>query len=404
MSPAQGARDASLEAQRHAFKHAQGKFSERAAHLLPTHERERVRCDAVAYIREWCFRDGATHYQLLNVPTNAKRDAIKENYHLLMALVHPDRAEGAREAWPAHWAQRANHAYAVLSDASARAAYDMSLAAPDLFPPRQHREIRRRPGRGAAVVARRVKAVLVLAGVAAMVMLVDASIDSPAQFPFVGSSRGVDIAASTERPRFLGATVTPAREWTPDPLPVAAKPRADRDLLLAPLWRDPLPSPAITAPQAEPPGFVREASVVAQAPAVMPVPVPVAQAPASEARLSGTQIEIVVARLIAYYEAGETDNLMALFDPRDAGQWQTVRMRQAYADFFRATRQRRLRVKSLAWRDDSASAHALGQATVQAEYVDAPGSLERDVPVEMEIALRNGQAKITRLSLFPNAP
>ena len=51
-----------------------------------------------------------------------------------------------------------------------------------------------------------------------------------------------------------------------------------------------------------------------------------------------------------------------------------------------------------------ASARAQGQATLQAEYVDTPGSLERDIDVDMEIALRNGQARITRLSLFPNAP
>ena len=49
-------------------------------------------------------------------------------------------------------------------------------------------------------------------------------------------------------------------------------------------------------------------------------------------------------------------------------------------------------------------ARARGQATVEAEYVHGLPRLDRDIDVEVDIALRNGQARITRLSLFPNVP
>jgi hypothetical protein len=243
-----------------------------------------------------------------------------------------------------------------------------------------------------------VKAAFLLGLVVAMLMLVDAWIDAQPQFGFAGATRGRDVAANAERPRFLGKSVIPAREWVPD-LPAAPPPKRERAKEIGATMK---PPPAV-AREPEPPSFVREASV---SPAALQVSTPLAPAPApaAEALPSGAQIEIVVARLIGYYEAGETDNLMSLLDAREAGPLQSARMRQAYGEFFRATRQRRLRVKSLDWQEASTSTRAHGEATVQADYVDTPGSLDREVPVEMEIALRNGQAKITRLTLYPNAP
>jgi hypothetical protein len=105
---------------------------------------------------------------------------------------------------------------------------------------------------------------------------------------------------------------------------------------------------------------------------------------------------------VSYYEAGEADKLMGLLDPGETGFWQSTRMRQEYFEFFRATRQRSLRVKNLAWRAADSSARAKGEATVSAEYFDERGTQERKVEVEMDIALRDGKAKLTRLSLFPN--
>ena len=107
---------------------------------------------------------------------------------------------------------------------------------------------------------------------------------------------------------------------------------------------------------------------------------------------------------MSYYEAGEADKLMGLLDAKESGYWKTLRTRQAYADFFSATRQRRLHVDDLAWQVAPGAVHAKGVATVVAEYFDPPGLRERRVEVEMDIALRDGRAAITRLTLYPNAP
>ena len=411
-----GAR-ASVEGGHHIFKFALGKFPAGLAHDMPTHEREELRHAAIAFIRAVCFREGATHYEMLCVPADAKHEAIKENYHLLMALIHPDRAEGAREKWPADWAQRANRAYAVLADDAARTSYDKGLGVFETIASR-----RQRPGvRPASGKVRLAKALLVLGAVVATLLLLEVWLAESAEehIPFRDFARGRDVNASPERPRFLGASVVPAR----DTLPAWKDPESFT--LLAPLWRGFSSAPPVETPPARvaaearpvvrigvpeseypiPAGeaselaseaFDRSPMIVAQAP--LPVP------PAHDSRLTNAQIEVVVARLVGYYEAGEADKLMTLLDAKEAGIWQTARVRETYADFFRATRQRRLRLKNLEWQSASASAHAQGQATVEAEYFDAQGSVARDIEIDMEIALRDGQARITRLYLFPNTP
>ena len=409
---------ASLEAGHHVFKFAQGKFPPGIAHGEP--EREELRRAAAAFIREVCFRDGASHYQLMCVAADAKREAIKENYHQLMALIHPDRAEGAREAWPADWAQRANRAYAVLDDAAARSVYDKALDAFTPVPPRQHRPARPRSRRAQGAKARVARAMLVLGAVISVLLLGYAWVAGfqDEHFPFTATTRGRGVSAAAERPRFLGAAILPARD---DARGSWARAEAESSMLLRPLWPNPEPLPAMDpraatfvpaarrevvaekeslAPVRETPDIVAEPPPAAAIRREAPLPSPVA----IDLGPSRAQIEILIARLIDYYEAGETDNLMALIDPKEAGVFATLRLRQTYADFFRATRERRLQVKKLDWQNVSASAQAQGQATVLAEYVDAPGKLERDIDVELEIALRNGQARITRLSLFPGAP
>lgn len=406
MSPAHAAGAASLEGG-NAFRLAQGRFPPG----LPAHECERLRRNAMTYLREVCFRPDATHYQMLCLPMDAKRDAIKESYHLLMALIHPDRAERAREAWPADWAQRANRAYAVLSDDVARKSYDRTFAASEGLRAAPHPRPRRtRKSRG--LVARVARACVVLGLLAALLVMLTYIDSTAGHFPFNGASSGRDIGSGSERPRFLGLGVVPARD-TASATMSAADPRQDRHS--ASRWRDaaPAPAPAVQvspakshagaqAVESDVSDFARDAPaiVAASAAPVVASQAPVAPPARPEANLTSAQIEILVARLIGYYEAGETDNLMALLDSKEPA----ARTRQAYLEFFRATRQRRLQVKSLDWQAAPASARAQGQATVQAQYVDAPGNLERDIDVEMEIALRNGQAKITRLSLFPNGP
>jgi DnaJ-domain-containing protein 1 len=83
--------------------------------------------DALFCITQCFFRDDATHYEVLGLPPDASPEAVRENFRLLMQLIHPDR-QGAGMAWPEDFAARANGAYAVLKVPETRAAYDSELA------------------------------------------------------------------------------------------------------------------------------------------------------------------------------------------------------------------------------------------------------------------------------------
>jgi len=84
--------------------------------------------DAVFYIRRCFSGEGATHYQVLGLTPDASPDAVRENFRLLMQLIHPDR-QGTQPRWPEGFAARVNRAYAALKAPETRAAYDRELAA-----------------------------------------------------------------------------------------------------------------------------------------------------------------------------------------------------------------------------------------------------------------------------------
>lgn len=417
------------------LRFAQGRFSRKLMRELPASARSELRDAANMFIRQVCFREAATHYQVLCVPCGAKHDAIKENYHLMMALIHPDRQDPALEHWPTDCAQRVNQAYAVLSDDALRQDYDLGLKkleagnpyAPQA--PRRRGEPRRRSktGRAGAWLA---KALFAFTAVIATLLLLEVWLADPSdeysmlQGAF-STRQDRDMLASADRPRFIGKDA--GASLPPRPEVDTAAPRAQGFSLFRPLWRafagsdaeaPAVPPPVAHVPPVEPPRRVTPApQVVAEVSRDSPVrkreialaqttaPPSAVSAPptAPPSAVSAQDIEVLVARLVGYYEAGDTDKLMSLLDSGNAGFWQTARTRQAYLEFFRATRQRRLRVNNLAWHTAAQSAQAKGEATVFAEYFDEPGTLERRVDVEMDIAMRDGMAKITRLSLFPDA-
>ena len=140
--------------------------------------------------------------------------------------------------------------------------------------------------------------------------------------------------------------------------------------------------------------------VVAQAVQPQASP-PVAKAAPARAP-SSEDIEKLVIRLIGAYEAGDTDRLMGMVDTGELGFWETVRVRGAFTDFFRATRQRRLQLDRLAWQEAGGKSRAQGEATIVAEYFNEAAPTSLKVPVEMDIALRDGKPRITRLLLYPN--
>jgi hypothetical protein len=134
---------------------------------------------------------------------------------------------------------------------------------------------------------------------------------------------------------------------------------------------------------------------------------PFAQAQAAPAlRTAGptnADIENMVVALVSYYEAGDADRIVDMVDPDSMGFFRRNRLRQAYSDFFRATRTRQLRIDRLAWNSAAGGANARGEATVRAEFADrAP--LEKHVDVALDIVVRDGKPRLARLDLFPGAP
>src|SRR5690348_11805054 len=88
------------------LRFAQGRFPPGLC-LTAADERE-LRAAAGRFVRRVCLADRADDYQVLCAPRDAPYDTIKENYHLLMALLHPDRQEHASDPWPEACAQRVN--------------------------------------------------------------------------------------------------------------------------------------------------------------------------------------------------------------------------------------------------------------------------------------------------------
>jgi hypothetical protein len=430
-----------LEGGHHAFRFALGKFPPGLMHDTPTHRRVELREAAEAFIRQVCFWEGATHYQVLCVPARARRESIKENYHLLMALIHPDRSEGATQPWPAEWAQRANHAYAVLSDDAQRTVYDASLRVLGSIPPpiepaqrRDHAPARRGAGRFSPWKLRFAKAVLALSAIVSTLLLLEVWYgETPREYRlFQGLTAMAREGGAAEHPRYLGSGVLHGpdalassvaasvdsgdRSWLAPPAlresaaaraPAPAWPAADAIRPVAFAAGEPAREATSTTERAAPVQVRRESAALPESPAPR-APDLLAQASSAPAggpatRPTSAEIENLVVRLIGYYEAGEADQLMGLL-ANDDGFWQTARIRQSYLEFFRATKERRLRVDKLDWQTAALSAHARGEATLQAEFFEESRALERRVDVELDIGLRDGEVKITRLRLYPNAP
>jgi hypothetical protein len=366
---------------------------------------------AQAFVRQVCLRDSASHYQVLCLEPDAKAEAVRENYRLLMALLHPDRQQGAATAWPTGCAQRVNEAYAALSDGAARTAYDRGMHVPHPMPPFEGAAV------GVRSAARRrprevVRPLVVVTGVAMALFMVQSwwVSDVPQHYALLersapSSAKWVRDAISGGLPRFLGLStpsfdpldvVPPAKPtaqlaaWVP-----ISSPKAERHAIApieAPVAAPPAPQMAFAPP-----------AVVAQASAPPPAKAPVAAAaPAALGSSPTTQdIELLVARMVSYYEQGNVDGLMGLFASGEPGFWKGMRVRGSYSEFFRATKQRRLRMNQLNWRTAPESAQARGDATLVAEYADGSGRLDRKVDIEIDIAVRDGKPGITRLTLFP---
>jgi uncharacterized membrane protein len=70
-----------------------------------------------------------TYYDILDVPANAPAERIKESYHLIASIWHPDRfAQGSKQhVLATRKLRELNAAYEVLREPARRAAYDRRL-------------------------------------------------------------------------------------------------------------------------------------------------------------------------------------------------------------------------------------------------------------------------------------
>jgi hypothetical protein len=397
------------------LRFAQGKIP---AALAPSRvEAHQLRSAAELFVRRVCLWERADHYQTLCARPDAPQETIKENYHLLMGLLHPDRQEGAEASWPESCAQRVNLAYATLGDAAARREYDARL--------RTERP-RRQPAAAPRAADTRVrdvrfaKSLLAVSSVVALVIAAGLLVqeDEWSDRSVLQASLArlrADPAPGADRPRYVGANSVgrrasdavaaddaPALDYLRPLMRVFSREEAKPYVPHAPV---PAPAPvqAVAVPPSEPLIVARVDLPVAQAPMLLPF----AQAQAAPApRAAGptnADVENMVVALVSYYEAGDADRIVDMVDPDSIGFFRRNRLRQAYNDFFRDTRTRQLRIDRLAWSSAGGGATARGEATVRAEYADrAP--FEKRVDMALDIVVREGKPRLARLDLFPAAP
>jgi hypothetical protein len=403
------------------LKFALGRFSPGWRRDLSKHDKDALVEAAQAFVRQVCLWERSTHYQVLGLAPGAPPDDVRENYRLLMALLHPDRQPGSVAVqWPTGCAQRVNEAYATLSDPRLRAQYDGVLEhshpAIELhLPLPQGSVVRRR--RGSSYF----RSFAVVSGVIVTLFLVQAwwVDDTPRHLALLertlpgSSAKWMHEVMSDGMPRFLDSR--PAMSF--DPIELLQAPKIPRRLVT---WvpMEPQRTQVATAASAaagEKAATSSVSGVTAGAAAEAP-PAPrliLAQATAATSPSSASptasvtgspsakDIELLVARLVSYYEQGDAGGLMALFASGEPGFLKGWRVRSAYSDFFRATKDRRLRMDRLEWQAGADTARARGEATLVAEQADGGGRLERKVPVELDIAMRDGEARLTRLRLYP---
>jgi hypothetical protein len=411
------------------LKFALKRFSPGWQRDLSAHDPQELVRAASAFVRQVCLWERATPYQLLCLPPDADTDAIKENYRLVMALMHPDRLETAG-AWPANAAQRVNEAHSLLTDPVRRREFDegQAIKAHSAQVHVAQASVRVARGRGrsqaATPIAGYLRRFLLVTGMLVLVFVVQAwwMNDVPSHYgllerayPKKAADWMRDALPAGSLPRFMESKPTiefdPMEFLAPTKVPQrlasvaialpvpASNPAPRGDSALAPVVpRSPAPvaAAAYTAAAGEPaPIRLAQASTI-------PVAQSAAPAPAAGAGTATSQdVEVLVARLVSYYESGDVDGLMGLFDPDELGFWQGLRTRSAYSEFFRSSKQRRLRMDRLQWTVDAQSASARGDATVVADMTDG-SKLERKTDVVLDLRLRGGQTRITRLALFPD--
>ncbi|MFO1316213.1 MAG: J domain-containing protein [Burkholderiales bacterium] len=406
-----------------------------------------LRDAAAAYVRRAMFAPGATAYQILGLPPGASAQAVKENFRLLMQLVHPDRQD-AHAVWPEDFAARANRAHDVLRNDEARAKLDRDEAE-----------------RAARARAKQQKAAAAAATASPRRALAPVAVRRPPPRPLLPEWLTAGVGGFVRRhPAVVafalllgsGALVIGMAGWNRPPgslmrdadaprvaapaasAPVAA-PTATATVPAAPLPADRDTGSGVPSPRAAPPAATAtpdptrppaaksgdpvggENAVVAappvataEAPAVPPpaqdaevVPVRLETAPPPDAgpqALTVADLDALSAALADAYDRGRVDAFAALFadDARTNLHQGRAAIRGEYDELFRLSEWRQMRIRQLDWRRTGDRAHASGELEVRIGWRD--GRVARQsVAVDVEVARRDGRALITRLAHEPGA-
>ena len=369
-----------------------------------------IRQAARFFIERVLLAHEADHYRVLGVRPDASLDEIKEHHRLLMRLFHPDREGAAGDGWSEAFATRINLAYTALRQPQARAAYDAArrqAQKQQTQKPRPSAPWRRpeeREGAGFRLppaVARNLPQ-LVLGGFALLASLavgvvyltrppagaIGAGDDygqglpreaaAPSRHEHAALERlreAVSAEPAQEAPR--QEAVAPAAESkevvaekpaeqpaapAPEPAPVVVA-AAPAVVERAPMQKTVVVRPPIERPAAVPMAVSAPARREAPAPAPAASPAPAAEAPRTHAALpmvgtppeaasdtSRDELAALVGKLSAFYERGDLEAFLALFDEEvRAEKGGKARIRSDYDTLFRTTASRQLLIYDVNW-------------------------------------------------------
>jgi hypothetical protein len=368
------------------------------AGLAPPQE---LQAAALFFVEQVLFHRDSDHYRLLGVEPGASPERIKEHHRLLMRVFHPDR-ENRADDWKDAFATRINLAYTALRDPQARRDYDATLnpaARPGAKLPAVRRASGHAPKRalprsrpsGLPPILLRYLPQWVLAGSALIAVMVVGAVylnipPAPAK-PNQEAARmaaampqdsGPDTAAEEQR---HAATEKPllalaAAAHVPPPQPPAPAPRAE------PAFE------AVKAPvRATPPraSATRLAPLVKVATRVEPTPPPVQTAQPMPVRPQPDP-DATLAQFMAFFERGDTQAFMALFDEVAIGRaGGKSNIRREHESLFRSTELRHIDIDGMTW-------------SREGDWISGEGRYRTTLMRKGELALRT-EAGVFRIQL-----
>lgn len=398
-----------------------------------------VREAACLFVRLRLLHPAADHYALLGLRPGADRAQVKDRYRLMMRLLHPDFATAASSAlWPQDAAARVNRAYEVLASATLRQAYDRQRgpapgpatpAAPRVAPVQLRAAAARAPAEDPRQRLKRLALLFGAGGALTLsaVLLVAFPDNKDNLVQRIASNTGLAApgAAGLElQPLDMPLLDAPATQREPDR---PASPAADflaqaltpaMSVAMAPPPRDtervetaaaPLPRILMASAAAPVPAAVLPAPmpVAAQAPtlpAVPPASSAAAANPAASSGLSGPTLaraHPLLAQLLQLMEGGSGDRLLNLLDHESRKAPAAQALVRHYDGLVGGARA--VAITNAQFKADPRDGALLVNGDVGLRYEAPAGGAqqERQLAIQAEFALRDGQVVMTRLARGP---